>query len=602
MRARQFHIAGLVLATLVSGCTSVTQSSRLQAPVVANGEGIAPDAAPYALSLGELLNWTPDGKTADPRNVSTVPLAQRFVDPATDLDREARVLYAPDGINNFGNYLTAQPKFNLYTFTHWSRIDVLNWFSGARTVNLPSRPWVEAAHRNGVKVIGTVFFAPVVYGGRAEDIDALLVQGANDSFPAADRLIEIAEHYGFDGWLMNQETDLLEVLKGGKVTSDPGRTKGAEITAAKLRDFMAYLTAKAPPGMEVHWYDSMLPDGRVDWQNALNDRNAPFLQTGLTRTSDAIFLNYWWNKDRIDGSKVTAEALGRSRYDVFFGADLWPARTINQAAFRNTHWLAELFDADGKKASGSIALFAPNFNFDSFNDQPKLRMSRFRDDPADVQSFYDAEIRLFGGDDRNVLATGQGPHSAAWDGLARYIPVRSPISSAPFSTSFNTGHGAARYQQGKQVGGAWHDMAQQDVQPQFLFGWEGRSTVKASFDFDSAYDGGSSVRIERHGGTGDEAIVPLFLTRIAIDDRRELSVTYRSSACGQAEVELRLSNDAKLQFPLKAGVADWLTVNMPVNQLNGATINSVAIRMADGSHQCTASSKQTLQLGRLSIH
>ena len=33
--------------------------------------------------------------------------------------------------------------------------------------------------------------------------------------------------------------------------------------------------------MEIHWYDAMLPDGRVVWQNALNASNAAFLQDGM---------------------------------------------------------------------------------------------------------------------------------------------------------------------------------------------------------------------------------------------------------------------------------------------------------------------------------
>lgn len=58
-------------------------------------------------------------------------------------------------MNNFVGYLNEQPQFNLYNFTHWQYIDVLTWF--ASPVGILCRPWVEAAHRNGVKIIGTVF-------------------------------------------------------------------------------------------------------------------------------------------------------------------------------------------------------------------------------------------------------------------------------------------------------------------------------------------------------------------------------------------------------------------------------------------------------------
>ena len=242
-----------------------------------------PSRAPFLLTLDELRGWSPDGPLADARNVSRVVLAERFADPQSqlngDLPADARVLIAPDGIDGLGNYLDEQERFNLYTFTHWSSVDVLNWFGGTAelTVSIPSRPWVEAAHRNGVKVLGTVFFAPEAWGGGEEAAIGFLRRDGAGGFPSALRLIEIAEYYGFDGWLVNQETDL----------SGAGERAGDEFL-----DFMAFIVAQRPEGMEIHWYDSMLPGGRVDWQNELNGNNARFLQDGNRKTADAMFVNY----------------------------------------------------------------------------------------------------------------------------------------------------------------------------------------------------------------------------------------------------------------------------------------------------------------------
>ena len=66
---------------------------------------------------------------------------------------------------------------------------------------------------------------------------------------------------------------------------------------------MRYLTDLAPAGMEIHWYDSMLLNGSVKWQNELNQKNAPFLQNGQQRISDAMFMNYWWNADMAAASR-----------------------------------------------------------------------------------------------------------------------------------------------------------------------------------------------------------------------------------------------------------------------------------------------------------
>src|SRR5690606_25087433 len=138
----------------------------------------------------------------------------------------------------------------------------------------PARPWVETAHKNGVKVIGSVFLGVAQWGGSADTAEALLEQDAQGRFVVADRLIEIASFYGFDGWLINQETDLTAVkdnnnqlLKGQK-----NQARG-EALAARMLAFVQYLTAKAPQGMEIHWYDAMVASGEVRWQNQLNDKN-----------------------------------------------------------------------------------------------------------------------------------------------------------------------------------------------------------------------------------------------------------------------------------------------------------------------------------------
>lgn len=40
-----------------------------------------------------------------------------------------------------------------------------------------------------------------------EWLDTFLSQEKDGSFPLADKLIEVAEIYGFDGWFINQETE-----------------------------------------------------------------------------------------------------------------------------------------------------------------------------------------------------------------------------------------------------------------------------------------------------------------------------------------------------------------------------------------------------------
>jgi endo-beta-N-acetylglucosaminidase D len=168
---------------------------------------IQPDQPPFALTLAQLKSWSTQSPLAAADNVSQQPLVRRFVAPlarnssAVVQDHQARVLYAPDGMNNFANYLTAQPKFNLYNFTHWAQIDVLNWFAGTAdlTVQIPARPWVDTAHKNGVKVIGSVFLGIAQWGGNPDTVEMLLQQDAEGRFVMAHQLVALAQYYGFDG-------------------------------------------------------------------------------------------------------------------------------------------------------------------------------------------------------------------------------------------------------------------------------------------------------------------------------------------------------------------------------------------------------------------
>ena len=526
------------------------------APATAQG-------APLALTIDELMNWTPDGATADSGNVARVPVARRFqtrpLDQKAAIDPQVRVLYAPDGMNDLGGHRVATARFNGYTFTHWPQIDVFAWFAGTaeRGVQLPSRGWVEAAHRNGVPVIGTVFFAPVAWGGSPKTVASFLRRDAQGNFPAAAQLVRIARYYGFDGWFVNAETG------------------GAD--GAAMIDFMAELRRVAPSDMTIHWYDALLPNGRVAWQNALTSANDRFLQDGTRRTADAMFLNYDWTRQGLIDGAALAERLGRSRYDLFIGADLWPARDA-QPAFRNTGWLERLRERPGGKALGSIALFAPHFGYNFPGDARTPRFSDFDRDARDVARFYDAERRLFAGDTRDP---GRSARSG-WPGVASLASTNGKVPVLPFRTSFNTGHGRVEAQDGKVVGGAWHDMARQDLQPTWQFATSGKRRVTVDYDFAAPFHGGSSLRLAP-AESGGSATVPLYALRL------DGPVTVTAVSRGGAGYAVRVGKGAARAL---AASADWRTTRWCVRPGAGETRVSVVVRRA---------ADVPLTLGRISI-
>ena len=583
------------------GCISLASAASSQpapsaAPNLAKQVQILHDQPPFALTIAQLKQWTPQSKLASAANISRQPLARRFVAPLlpeSRQDRLAKVLYAPDGMNNFGNYLQAQPKFNLYNFSHWAQIDVLNWFAGTAdlTVQIPARPWVDTAHKNGVKVIGSVFLGIAQWGGSADTVEKLLEQDGQGRFLLAHQLVAIAQYYGFDGWLMNQETDLTAVkdaqnqlVKGQK---DPKR--GAEL-AARMLAFMQYLTAIAPQGMEIHWYDSMIADGRVRWQNALNEKNQQYLQQGQTASADAMFLNYWWNASMVQQTAAKALQLGRSRYEVYIGADLWPSRPA-QRAFTQTQWLDWLFMPQAaavsplmhSQAYGSIALFAPNVNF-NFSGEPANSetaqpaypaFSHFAENSQDHRRFYQTEQRLFAGDDLNSAVVDPN----GWAGLSKYLPAKSVISSLPFVSSFNTGQGQHWFVQGRKTGSAWSDISLQDIAPSWQFAVSGSAKVAIHYDFDQAWQGGSSLLIE--SSTAGDADIALYQTQLRLNHHSKLNLVFQPvSASSQAELQqvqlyLQFADGDRVLIPLSGiaiGNSAWRQQRVTLSQLVGSKL------------------------------
>ncbi len=131
--------------------------------------------------------------------------------------------------------------------------------------------------------------------------------------PVADKLIQVAETYGFDGWFINQETEGAEERT---LTRDD---------AVKMQEFIKYFKKQAPE-MRLVYYDSMTSEGKMDWQNALTDKNTMFMtdEEG-NAVADEMFLNFWWtedelaDKDLLKASGEKAEELGISPYDLYAG-------------------------------------------------------------------------------------------------------------------------------------------------------------------------------------------------------------------------------------------------------------------------------------------
>lgn len=508
------------------------------------------NTAPYILTVDELKTWTPTGATASDNLIATVPLAERFINTATQsnpaLSNDMKIAYLPDGMNNFGNYYGEQSQFNLFNFTHWQYIDKLVWFGGtaSQSVQIPSSPWANAAHKNGVKIFGNVFFAPTAFGGSTTTLTNFLEQDGSGNFIAVPKMIAIMQHYNFDGWFINQET----------------ATNAT--TAALMYDFVKDLTAAAEAvGKEVMWYDAMILSGNVGWQNRLNGSNSVFVQRDEdadltngyeTRVSSSIFINFFWGSSSFPNlSRTRAATIGRSQFEVFTGADIWPGRNQGDFETNGNTFMTNLHENTTTPYT-SLGLFAPNCVYNN------SIYTNFNNDPTDYASFYNAENHLFSGDDNNPAIVDV----SGFKGLCNWIPEASVITQMPFRTDFSTGHGYKKFNLGNPISiGSWHDMNKQAILPTWQFAFSENGLLSAAWDFDAAASNGNSLKISGNLPANHPIDLMLFQTKLSINLPDETYYTPRifyNSPTANNPVKLLLvfsdEPDQKYEFQLPGGL------------------------------------------------
>ncbi|XP_061866655.1 cytosolic endo-beta-N-acetylglucosaminidase isoform X2 [Colius striatus] len=247
----------------------------------------------FLSGLEELLSWQPDSN--GDFNISAVPLAKREPPlhskrPRTLVCHDMRGGYLED------RFIQGSATRNPYVFYHWRYIDIFVYFSH-HTVTIPPVCWTNAAHRNGVPVLGT-FITEWTDGEKL--CEAFLAGGEEAYGAVSEQLARIARHYHFDGWLVNLENTLSAAV------------------ARNLPPFLRHLTAQvhsAVPGGLVIWYDSILQNGTLRWQNELNDENRVFFDA-----CDGLFTNYNWKEQQLEQTRRLA---GPRRTDVYVGIDVF---------------------------------------------------------------------------------------------------------------------------------------------------------------------------------------------------------------------------------------------------------------------------------------
>ncbi|MGW6784637.1 endo-beta-N-acetylglucosaminidase [Streptomyces sp. NPDC054987] len=532
-----------------------------------------------------LSRWRPEDDPDLAHNTATVPLAERFTPvPANRTARagQARIASLVSFAPTAGNPSQGSATADYYALTHWAYIDELVFWGGSAgegIVLAPNAPVVDAAHRNGVRVLGNVFLPPVAYGGDLRWTRDLVRRDSLGRFPIAEQLVRVARTYGFDGWFVNAETD-----------------GGDSALATRMREFLRALRAAGEPhGLRITWYDAMNATGRVGWQGALNALNQEFYEDRAGRVSDTVFLDFRWTPQTLSASGALADRLGRSRHELWAAVDTesrgWDADVPWDAIVPHT-----------RDHVVSYGFYRPEWTLHHLTDRS----------PG---AFHRADDRFWTGES---LDPARPAPESSWRAPATAVADRSTVAGLPFACSFNTGHGLRWYENGEvSADTPWNHLGLQDRLPGRRWVVDTAGTrPSVTLDFADAWRGGSSLLVS--GTLTAPVAVALHATRLPLT-RRSVVELVHATGSGPVAVEfgvaVREPTAPGEPVPYTwlrttpagaagaggaagaAGAAGWRVARAALAPLAGRTAYALAVRVT-----APGGTRVVWRLGALSVH
>lgn len=543
----------------------------------------------------DLKSWSPETDKYAKYLRSRVPLANRIpsfpktqANPSLSTAPQVMNLSADYNKEKVGVRYSNMFCSNLLKFWHYT--DLYGAWHGLPvdgssldepvygTVNLPNPAYTDAAHKNGVLSLGCWFWP------REEEVFADLVEQKPDgSFPVADKMIEMALYFGFDGYFINQEDTI------------------SEEDSHQLLAMIKYMRENAPEYFHLQWYDTIILNGKLRYQNQFNDQNDPWIQASDgTKVIDSMFINYAWNEERLESSSEHAKSLDLDPYETVY------ASTENDKYGYNPPYDTRLIFPENGTPRASWGLFGTDFVWNRYEN---------KFDPNDQDKVYQREIRYWSGPledptdrvGRTLYQPYQDPfhdvdreNYRKWDGVAHYIPARSVIGAYPFVTRFNTGHGKSFFQNGKLASGnEWNHAGIQDILPSWQW-WIQRfdadnqpvkedrpvseRPLRPSFDYSTAYDGGSSLKVSGQLAANITTELRLFKTKLPVTKDTQFELTYNIRAKdvpSYLEVGVIFEEQPTEFVWLDVGnstSADWQKKILSLQEYEGKTIATIGLR------------------------
>ena len=495
-----------------------------------------------AFTVDTLLSWEPTNDPDSDYSRSVVPLADRYtgftVNDYANPDAKLMVCSLANSKHDATN-AQGQESFSSYAFNYWQYATSFVYWSGSKRgqVVVPTGEFTDAAHTNGVPVMGTIFFD---WGGNSSVVENFV----RNYRSVADKLIEVMEYYGFDGYFFNEETAV------------------DYTTAGNLRSMIAYMRQQKP-NMLIGWYDSITDSGNLSYQDAVNGSNSGWVSAGVNE----FFMNYNWTTQDVNTTVSTMQNLGKSQYEAFAGLDV-------QQNCMNTNFSSNyLLNNNNNKLKLSLALYCPNST---------MGLS------GDGADFHEVERQFYvnGGDPRSTSSSG-------WAGMSRFFADHTTIISAPFVTNFNSGHGKAFYIDGvKSRDAEWSYQSVQDVMPTWTWIIDSNGQkLSGAYDFEDAYNGGSSIKFYGSLTANKPNNIMLYSTNLDINGSTNIAVTAKNDRglmklvayYGDSSTS-SYANCQKAAFALDASSGGWTTSNVSLASLSGKKLYAIGFEIGGTSN------------------
>lgn len=505
-------------------------------------------------------SWEPGTKLSADENfyISRVPLKQRFVNTATQVDPTMTqdrkfCMWTPMGISD--TYWQSLPRyvFDGDNFSMWSYVDSQGGWS-LPMIRVPGA-YSDVTHRNGVANCGGVLFVDGSNGDvRPRQTLAMLVTQEGGKYKWAEKFVKFLRYYGLDGIGFNPESYIPD--------------------AAKLQDFFIACREEAEKigwQFHVYWYGTNTNSGSVNFGHELTSDKKDWLWKNNKQVTDMYMLNYAWGTEGnspID-SENYARSIGADPYTLYAGYDI------------QGNWLGRGPWSQLKNADLSIAFWGNHTTNMIYQNSSEFGSG----DEAVQYCYLEKQEQVFSGGNRNPanrpaikdgLTQSNEASMKQFHGIAEFLPARSVLQELPFVTRFCLGNGKAFRSEGKVTfDHKWFNVGVQDYLPTWRW-WitdDNRNVpedgIECGFTYDDAWYGGSAMKFN---GATSVSNVRLFKTNFDVSANDEVSMTFKLKTGTDTHMKLFWSfvdseNILHEQAITATKQGDWETIKAKASEI-----------------------------------